>query len=661
MNSSKNKPNANAIAALKERLRIQKAKEAATRLANEQHVQREREEKERIESEAAATLAHKAHLADLRAQRREQDHRAGKLQTKGQRMQAEKNKAFVASLGSGRVMTSAPLASSTLVSTAEANAPLDMVSCVRAPICCLIAHVDAGKSTLLDSMCGSHAAAQEAGGITQQLRASHVTADAIRTLTAGDVHVFPGAWILDTPGHASFHSFRKRGTSVCDVALVVINIMHGIELTTHESIRALREAGVPLLLILNKVDKCYGWVAPDKESIAGGMIASEPMVRVLERQPDHVRDELARRAQEIANDLHHQHMIFASLCMSPYEEDEEHKGLPMVPISAKTGQGVGDVFRWLTHMTSVMTQLEDKVEKDHIDATVLEVRMSSGVGTVLDVLLVSGQISVGDTIVVAGWSGQAITTRVRALHSATGGSSTTQQESIVHGTACFQLVAPHMDQVVVGSRLVVLPQESMHDETAIETARTAVMHDVTSVLSRLVPQGKPGILLHASTLGALEAALDLLSQQQVPVASIAVGPVTRSSIQRAMVILESSKQHCPELATILAFDTTTHKDAAALAHESQIPIFSSDILYDACKHLGQHLEAAKQARRLVAASIATYPVVLDVLPDCIFRTKVGETCAARSHRVRRFAPCACPISPFHPASYVIGCSSSPDT
>jgi translation initiation factor 5B len=618
--SSKSKPSAGAIAALKARLATQKAAAATAELATREAVQREREEKERLEIEAAAALAHRRHLADLRAARREQDRRAGKLQTKGERAVANRNKAFVASLGKDRVMaSSASAAAEPPPSTGSEEKKEQMTpTChLRAPICCLIGRVDAGKSSLLDRICGTRVAAQEAGGITQQMGASEVPLATIQRLTAGNdvVDNFPGAWFLDTPGHASFHSFRKRGTSVCDVALVVINLLQGIEATTHDSIRALREAGIPLLFLLNKVDKCYGWKTSEADH------ASESMANVLARQPDNVRDELQRRVDEIARDLHHQHMIVATLQSSPptkdveeeeeEEEDEQGEVLPLVPVSAKTGQGLGDVFRWLARMPSVTSQLElddEKAEEMVADATVLEVHASPGVGTALDVLLVRGRIGVGDTVVLAGWGGEAITTHIRALHCRG------VQAVHVDGTACLQLVAPGMDQAVAGSRLVVLGKGEEEDE-----ARVAVMHDVTSILSRLVPQGKPGIVVHASTLGALEAALDLLTQQQVPVASIGIGPVTRASVQRALVQLDSPT--LPELAAILAFDTSTHKDASALAHETKLAIFSSDVLYDACERVVRHLEAAKQARRLAAAAIATYPVVLDILPDCIFRTK----------------------------------------
>jgi len=144
---------------------------------------------------------------------------------------------------------------------------IDGDSMLRQPIITVLGHVDHGKTTLLDKIRKTAIAAKEAGGITQAIGTTEIPTNVIKTLCGKLLERFKikliisGLLFIDTPGHEAFTTLRKRGGSIADLAILVIDINEGIMPQTIESLEILKVSRIPFIIALNKIDRIKGWTS----------------------------------------------------------------------------------------------------------------------------------------------------------------------------------------------------------------------------------------------------------------------------------------------------------------------------------------------------------------------------------------------------------------
>lgn len=140
----------------------------------------------------------------------------------------------------------------------------------------------------------------------------------------------PGLLIIDTPGHESFNNLRARGSSLCDIAILVVDVMHGLEPQTIESIGLLKNRNCPFIIAMNKVDRVYGWKAQPWK----------PILETLAQQKESAKEELYDRIRRIQNELSGQSLN----CKLYWENDDSRRNISICPTSAVTGEGIPDLL-----------------------------------------------------------------------------------------------------------------------------------------------------------------------------------------------------------------------------------------------------------------------------------------------------------------------------
>ncbi|KAF3942226.1 hypothetical protein ABW19_dt0200853 [Dactylella cylindrospora] len=469
---------------------------------------------------------------------------------------------------------------------------------LRSPICCILGHVDTGKTKLLDKIRQTNVQEGEAGGITQQIGATYFPTDAIKQKTEvvnqdGSLEFnIPGLLVIDTPGHESFTNLRSRGSSLCNIAILVVDIMHGLEPQTLESIRLLRDRKTPFIVALNKIDRLYGWKAVPNNGF---------------------QDSLAKQAKAVQNEfrdrLQQTKLAFSEQSLNAelfYDNKNMGRYVSLVPTSAHTGEGIPDMLKLLVTLTQ-QRMAEKLMYLSELECTVLEVKVIEGLGTTIDVVLSNGVLREGDRIVICGLNGP-IATNVRALLTPQPLKELRVKGQYVHhkevkAALGVKIAANDLENAIAGSRLLVVGPDD--DEEDLEEE---VMSDLEGLLNKVEKSGK-GVCVQASTLGSLEALLDFLSVSKIPVMSISIGPVYKRDVMRAGTMLEKNK----EFAVMLCFDVKVDKEAQAYADEVGVKLFTADIIYHLFDAFTAYQKELLEQKRRETADLAVFPCVLRIV------------------------------------------------
>jgi translation initiation factor 5B len=475
---------------------------------------------------------------------------------------------------------------------------------VRQPIICVLGHIDTGKTLLLDKIRRSSVQAREAGGITQHIGASFFP---VKTLTElcgpilervkGEVQI-PGLLVIDTPGHEAFANLRKRGGGVADIAILVIDILKGFEAQTNECIEILKARKTPFLVAANKIDRVPGWISKP----------SQPFLVSYQSQDSYVRQDLDERLYTIIGD-------FSTLSFRSDRFDriiDFTKTIAVVPVSAKTGEGIPELLMVLIGLTQQYLQTQLMVTEGPAKGTVLEVKEEPGLGVTVNAVIYDGLLQKGDTIVVGGKE-KPIVTKIRAvllpkpLDEIRDPRDRFSSVDAVSAAAGVKVAAPNLEDALAGAPLYVVSSKEHLDKFINQVSEEVEKLRVTTDIN--------GVVLKTDALGSLEAIAEILKRENIPIRLADVGDVSKRDITEATAV----KDREPLYGVILAFNVKILPDAQEEAKNRRIVVFQRNIIYHLIDDYTQWLKSEQEMLMLKEFDKLLKPAKMKFLPGYVFR------------------------------------------
>lgn len=399
---------------------------------------------------------------------------------------------------------------------------------VRPPVVSVMGHVDHGKTSLLDAIRDANVVASEAGGITQHIGAYQVEKNG-KKIT-----------FLDTPGHEAFTAMRARGARATDIAILVVAADDGVMPQTEEAINHAKDAGIPIIVAINKMDKPGA-------------------------NPDRVKAELAERG---------------------LQPEEWGGDTIMVPVSALKRQGIDKILESIL-LVAEIKELKANPNRPAV-GTIIEAHVDASLGPVATILINTGHLEVGDNFVIGKTYG-----RVKLMKDHTGKKV---KELLPSDTA---QIAGFGEAVQSGQVLQVVKDEKTARQQA---SKIKEMHHDEELLkggmgmSEILLRIKEGslkllkVIIKADTNGSLEAIKHSLAKVKsddvaIKIIHSGVGAITESDVMMATASPGT---------IVIGFHTEANTQVRQLAEKSGIEVVTYQIIYELINDLTKILSGMLQ-------------------------------------------------------------------
>ena len=394
----------------------------------------------------------------------------------------------------------------------------------RPPIVVIMGHIDHGKSSLLDYIRKSNIVSGEAGGITQHLSAYEVSHKTKESFAANRIT------FLDTPGHEAFSKMRARGAGVADIAILVVSAEDGVREQTKEAFRAIKEAGIPFIVAINKIDKPNANIERTKQNLVENEIYLEGL----------------------GGDV------------------------PFVPISAKVGTGVSD----LLDMLILVAEMANLVGNTALPAEgiVVESRVDTKRGNTATLIITNGTLTKGSYIVT-----EESIAPVRAIENFLG-------EIIPEASFSSPIQIVGFDTLPAVGATFHSYETKKEAEQAQEQIRETRDKNAPGTRTRTIPLSNDAVIVPlilksdvAGTLEAVEKEIEKIERERIAIKIIAkgVGTIGENDAKNASGSTG---------AIILGFHTKIDRGAQDIADRFGVTIKTFDIIYELSQWINEELD-----------------------------------------------------------------------
>ncbi len=438
---------------------------------------------------------------------------------------------------------------------------------IRQPIVTVVGHVDHGKTTILDSIRNTCITEKEAGGITQKISftscpISLITGKCSALLDRYKIKLqIPGFLFVDTPGHAAFTNLRKRGGSLADLAILVIDINEGIMPQTAECIEILKANRVTFIVALNKFDVIHGWKKQ-----------SESMQESIEKQASYTKREFDDRLYKIMFALG----VYGYNADIFYRVEDFSKKVAVVPCSGKRGEGIIELLMMLCGLSQKFLVEKLKIGRE-AKGTILEIKKERGI-FYAEAIVYDGVLKQSDTILIASL-GEPVSAKIKTLLGALPLCKGYKVVKEITAASGVRMQLSTTDGVTPGMPFIATKN--------IEETKSMLKREIAEV----VELDEEGILIKADSLGSLEALIMLLRKEGFKIREVGIGNITKANVINS----KSSKEPLQEI--ILGFNVSVEEGV-----EQDVKILLNDVIYRLIEDYKKWQEEKK--RELERASMA---------------------------------------------------------
>jgi len=462
---------------------------------------------------------------------------------------------------------------------------------IRQPIVTVCGHVDHGKTSILDSLRSSCVQEGEAGGITQKISFTLYPMNQLKTacplIDKAKIKLdIPGFLFIDTPGHAAFTNLRKRGGSLADLAIIVIDINEGIKPQTAEVIQILKHNKTPFIIALNKIDNISGWRTNLDISL---------------------KENIESQAQNIKQIFDERYMILIGSLNSLgfdadlfYKISDFTKKVAMVPCSAKTKQGIPELILTLCGMSQKYLTNRLKLGKE-AKGVILEIKKERS-NNYIEAILYDGELSKKDEIAVASFEGEPVITKIRILEEIEPLCDKFKPKENVKASTGLRMQLVERTNILPGMPFI----EYKKNEEEIKKM-------FQKEISENIKTDKHGIIAKADSLGSLEALLVLLKQNNIPIVKAGIGNINKTDVISAKANLEINELD----AIIVGFNVSIEEDAREI--KGSIKILNDDVIYKLIENIVEfRIEKKKEIEKKRLMQLTTLAQI-KILPQYVFR------------------------------------------